>query len=121
MVRSGSVALLWFPFGPNESAPFKKRPVLVVHKSGTGAEQCVVCVMITGSEQRLRNLQATDLLVPDWSQAGLAKESAVRTNRFWGAEASHVERVLGQAPPEFTAKVRTMVGQAIGVHEAPAS
>ncbi|NSX37824.1 type II toxin-antitoxin system PemK/MazF family toxin [Pseudarthrobacter oxydans] len=117
MVRSGSVALLWFPFGPDQTAPFKKRPVLVIHKSGSGPEQCVVCVMITGSEQRLANPHPTDLSIPEWSAVGLAKESVVRTNRFWGAEESHVERVLGQAPPEFTAEVRGMVAKAIGVRD----
>jgi mRNA-degrading endonuclease toxin of MazEF toxin-antitoxin module len=114
-VRSGSIALLWFPFGPNQDEPYKKRPVLVISKSGSGSDQCVACVMITGSARRLAALASTDVQIEDWEASGLARESVVRTNRFWGAEASHVVRVLGQASPELTAKVRESVGKAIGL------
>jgi hypothetical protein len=101
MVRSGDIALLWFPFGSSQSSSFKKRPVLILNKSGTGDDQAVVCTMITGSADRIENPHPGDIAVLDWQAFGLAKESVVRPARFWSAEESDVDKVIGKATPEF--------------------
>lgn len=115
MVRSGDIALLWFPFGSSQASAFKKRPVLVLNKSGTGDDQAVVCAMITGSADRIANPRPGDLPVLEWAAFGLAKESVVRPARFWSAEESEVDKVIGKASPEFTAEVRASVARIIGI------
>lgn len=115
MVRSGNIALLWFPFGSTQQVIFKKRPVLVLRKSGSGDDQAVVCVMITGSADRVANPRSGDIVIEDWQAFGLAKASVVRPARFWSAEQRDVDRVIGQASPEFIALVRRRVADIIGI------
>lgn len=115
MVRSGDIALLWFPFGSQQQSAFKRRPVLVLNKSGTGDDQAVVCVMITGSADRIRNPRDGDIPVTEWESYGLAAASVVRPARFWAAEVSDVNRIIGKADPVFTTAVRKAVGEVIGI------
>lgn len=115
MVRSGDIALLWFPFGSQQQSAFKKRPVLVLNKAGSGVDQAVVCVMITSSADRIANPRGGDIPIVDWQAYGLAAASVVRPARFWSAEISDVNRVIGKADAAFTAAVRTAVAQMIGI------
>lgn len=115
MVRSGDIALLWYPFGNTQQSSFKKRPVLILNKAGAGDDQAISCVMITGSEARIKNPRPGDIPVLDWQAYGLAKESVVRPARFWSAEESDVVKVIGKASPQFTAEVRAAVARILGV------
>lgn len=115
MVKSGDIALLWYPFGSAQQSSFKKRPVLVLNKTGSGDNQAVTCVMITGSLTRIATPHAGDIPVLDWEKYGLAKESVVRPARFWTAEESDVVKVIGRADPAFTAQVRAAVAKIIGI------
>lgn len=117
MVSSGDIVLLWVPFGSTQLNSFKKRPVLVLNKSGTGDDQIVACVMITGSADRVANPRPGDIPITDWQGFGLAKESVVRPARFWSAEERDVVKTIGKATPQFTALVRDAVARSIGIRE----
>lgn len=105
----GDVALVWFPFSRAEEQPYKKRPVLVLNALGDGADEAVVCVMVTGNEARWRNPGRSDVPLADWRSYGLAKESIVRTRRIWTGQSRDFERVLGTVDDRTLASVCSLV------------
>lgn len=109
MVERGTVALAYFPFSAAESQPFKKRPVLVLGSSGVGLSEVVVIAMITGSQARINSPGPGDLLIADWQECGLAKESLVRSRRFWAAEERDLAQTLGTAPAPLVDQVAATI------------
>ena len=105
----GEVVLLNFPFSSKETQPFKKRPVLVLGVDGAGDDQAVVVAMVTSRAMRFQNPGPGDVRLTEWANAGLDRESTVRTRRFWSAEPRDVIRNLGTVDGETLALVREKV------------
>jgi len=114
-VNAGDVVLVWFPFSSKEPVPYKKRPVLVLGDHGQPPSQVVIVVMITGSGERLKRPRTGDVLISDWSAAGLWKESTVRTHRLWSAEGRDIEKRLGSVDQSVVDDVKTKIADLLGL------
>lgn len=100
---------MWFPFSKAEKEPYKKRPVLVLNALGSGADEAVVCVMVTGNAARWNNPGRSDVPLANWQAYGLAKESIVRTRRIWTGQSRDFEKVLGNVDDQTLAAVCSLV------------
>ncbi len=105
----GDLALATFPFSAHASAPWKRRPVLILSNVGVAPDQAIFVAMVTGNSGRVLQPQPGDLQVKEWQAAGLVKPSVIRTRRLWTAEDRDLVRVLGQVPPELLEQARQAV------------
>lgn len=85
-MRPGEVRLVWFPFSHSEPVPYKRRPVLVLSANGHVPDRAVLVAMVTSNSRRIRQPGPGDVVIADWSSAGLRSPSVVRTRRIWTAE-----------------------------------
>jgi len=90
--KRGEVLLAWLVFSDGQGA--KRRPVLVIHDFG---DDDLLVVPITSQHARVQ----TDLILPNWKNAGLKLPSIVRVEKLATIAKSSVVRKLGAiSPPE---------------------
>ncbi|NYD87761.1 mRNA-degrading endonuclease toxin of MazEF toxin-antitoxin module [Cellulomonas oligotrophica] len=112
-----------FPFSSAEpsGSQYKRRPALVLNAVGSGADEAIVFVMVTGSAARLASPSASDIPVRDWQAVGLARESVVRTRRIWTGQKRDVVRAIGRFDAATLELVRDMVVDLVSPQLAPKS
>ena len=115
MIEVGQVVTVWFPFSHMEAAPYKRRPVLVLGKIGSGADEAILVTMITSNARRVRSPHADDVPIPDHAACGLPLPSIVRATRIWTAQSRDVASTLGEVPPEVLDEVRTRIQPLFGL------
>ncbi|MFI8528244.1 type II toxin-antitoxin system PemK/MazF family toxin [Promicromonospora sukumoe] len=108
-VNPGDVVLLPFPLDSEAEEPYKKRPVLVVGAEGRGPDEALVVVMVTGNPHRYARPRPGDVPLSDWQSVGLARESTVRSRRFWSAESAHVVHRIGAVSDATLETVRDLI------------
>jgi mRNA interferase MazF len=91
----GDVVLAWLVFSDRQGS--KRRPVLVVHDFG---DDDLLVVPVTSHATRI----ASDLVVSQWSKAGLRLPSIIRVAKLATLDKSCVERQLGRLAAEDLAK-----------------
>lgn len=102
-MSAGEIILVRFPFSPTEAKPFKQRPVLVLGSRGTGPDEAIFCVMITGNPERFARPRGGDIKIVGWQAAGLDTESVVRSRRMWTAERRDVTKIVGRVEDDVVA------------------
>jgi len=81
--KRGEVLLAWLVFSDGQGA--KRRPVLVIHDFG---DDDLLVVPITSQHARVQ----TDLILPNWKNAGLKLPSIVRVEKLATIAKSSVGR-----------------------------
>lgn len=91
----GEVVWVWFPFSHTEANPYKRRPVVVINSTGSGADQAVLVAMVTSNARRAAHPGVFDIPIENWQAIGLVSASVVRINRIWTAENRDLAGSLG--------------------------
>lgn len=102
----GDVVVLPFPF--SDLSASKKRPALVI--AAVQTHQDVILCMITS--QTARDNSAIPITETDFEQGHLPKESNVRPNRLFTADANLILRTAGKLS---SAKIEEVVAEIVKI------
>lgn len=106
----GDVVLVPFPFTDQSGA--KKRPAVIVSRSGYHADRRDLIIMAITSQVR-QPLGFGEALVADWQVAGLIKPSVLKPV-FTTIDQGLVVRTMGALSANDLRSLREVIGQVIG-------
>jgi mRNA interferase MazF len=102
-LERGDVLLAPFPY--SDLRGLKRRPVCVVSSAAHSQGPDVIVAMVTSSRARISQPGIGDVILQDWSVAGLRQASVVRAGRILVIEHRLLAGPLGRLSPRDLAAV----------------
>lgn len=103
------------PFLYSSQQRSKRRPACVASVPAYNAGPDVVVAMITSSRSRLASPGLGDVVLRDWSGAGLLQESVVRAGRLLVVERTLVKGPVGSLAPDDLGRVEAALRAVLGL------
>jgi len=108
MATPGDVFFSDMPYPDGNTWVSKERPLLVLAVYGSATSQVAVMCMITSSPRRVANAGPNDVLVNDFTAAGLTKVSVIRPQRILTLDSQALGRRVGAVSPAALAQAQTV-------------